>query len=122
MVEPKAAVAVGPPPPNVRGVRMNQPLSGARLGIAAAALVDQPANGTKMSTPSARSGQRNTAYSRETAVAFVIDAVESKGAATRHDFDIDRIVTTAHDVVDDWDFHTMQPSTFWRIASSNIRL
>lgn len=100
---------------------MNQPLSGGRLGIAAAALVDKPANGIKMSTPSARSGQRNTAYSRETAVAFVIDAVESKGAATRHDFDIDRIVTTAHDVVDDWDFHTMQPSTFWRIASSFIK-
>ncbi|MFI9402839.1 hypothetical protein [Nocardia sp. NPDC052316] len=122
MVEPKAEVAMGPLPPNVRGVRMNQPLSaGGRLGIAAAALVDKPANGTHMSTPSARSGQRNTAYSRETAVAFVIDAVESKGAATRHDFDIDRIVSTAHDVVDDWDFHTLQPATFWRIASSFIR-
>ncbi|QIS04028.1 hypothetical protein F5X71_18375 [Nocardia brasiliensis] len=122
MGEPKAEAAVGPLPPNVRGVRMNQPLSGVRFGIADAALVDQPANGTQMmSTPSARSGHRTSAYSRETAVAFVIDAVESTGAATRHDFDIDRIVTTAHDVVDDWDFHAMQPATFWRIASSFIR-
>ncbi|WP_069160860.1 hypothetical protein [Nocardia altamirensis] len=74
-----------------------------------------------MSTQSARSGHRNTAYSRETAVAFVIDAVESTGAATRDDFDIDRIVTTAHDVVDDWDIQALQPATFWRIASSFIK-
>lgn len=60
-------------------------------------------------------------YSRETATCFVIDAVESTGAATRDDFDIDRIVTTAHALVNDWDFDTMQPETFWRIASSCIR-
>lgn len=60
-------------------------------------------------------------YSRETATCFVIDAVESTGAATRDDFDIDRIVATAHALVNDWDFDTMQPETFWRIASSCIK-
>jgi len=120
--EPRADVAMGLLPPDVRGVRMDQPLHGGRLGIAEAALADQPANGiTTMSTPSTRSGQRSTAYSRETAVAFVIDAVESTGAATRHDFDIDRIVTTAHAMADDWDLEALQPDTFWRIASSFIK-
>ncbi|MEU7632558.1 hypothetical protein AB0C34_21615 [Nocardia sp. NPDC049220] len=75
-----------------------------------------------MSTPSARSGQTTTAFSRETAVAYVIDAVESTGAATRHDFDIERIVTTVHAMADDWDFTTLQRTTFWRITSSCIRL
>ncbi|MFC4128185.1 hypothetical protein [Nocardia rhizosphaerae] len=60
-------------------------------------------------------------YSRETAVAFVIDAVESTGAATRNDFDIDRIVSTAHELADDWDLQTLTPDTFWRIASGCIR-
>ncbi|TCJ97019.1 hypothetical protein [Nocardia alba] len=59
--------------------------------------------------------------SRESAVAFVIDAVESTGAATRNDFDIDRIVTTAHDLADDWDLQTLTPDTFWRIAAGCIR-
>ncbi|MFF0543624.1 hypothetical protein ACWEVD_25765 [Nocardia thailandica] len=62
-----------------------------------------------------------TRYSRETAVAFVIDAVESTGAATRNDFDIDRIVTTAHELADDWDLQTLAPDTFWRIAAGCIR-
>ena len=48
-------------------------------------------------------------------------AVESTGAATRDDFDIDRIVATAHAMVNDWDFDAMQPEAFWRIASSCIR-
>ncbi|GEM35120.1 hypothetical protein NN3_61270 [Nocardia neocaledoniensis NBRC 108232] len=59
--------------------------------------------------------------SRETAVAYVIDAVESTGAATRNDFDIDRIVTTAHELADDWDLQTLTPDTFWRIAAGCIR-
>ncbi|MEV0432174.1 MULTISPECIES: hypothetical protein [unclassified Nocardia] len=59
--------------------------------------------------------------SRETAVAFVIDAVESTGAATRNDFDIERIVTTAHELADDWDLQVLTPDTFWRIASGCIR-
>lgn len=62
-----------------------------------------------------------TPWSRESAVAFVIDAVESTGAATRNDFDIDRIVTTAHDLADDWDLQTLTPDTFWRIAAGCIR-
>ncbi|MGY0498865.1 hypothetical protein ACWZHB_10255 [Nocardia sp. FBN12] len=60
-------------------------------------------------------------WSRESAVAFVIDAVESTGAATRNDFDIDRIVTTAHELADDWDPHMLTPDTFWRIAAGCIR-
>ncbi|HLS78753.1 MAG TPA: hypothetical protein VK083_18380 [Nocardia sp.] len=71
--------------------------------------------------PSARSGQAAGRYTRETAVAFVIDAVESTGAATRDDFDIDRIVSTAHELAEDWDLNTLQPETFWRIASSCIK-
>ncbi|MFC4372686.1 hypothetical protein ACFO5K_01130 [Nocardia halotolerans] len=59
--------------------------------------------------------------SRETAVAFVIDAVESTGAATRNDFDIDRIVSTAHEMADDWDLQVLAPDTFWRIAAGCIR-
>ncbi|MER7449526.1 hypothetical protein ABZ894_04875 [Nocardia beijingensis] len=54
-------------------------------------------------------------------MAYVIDAVESTGAATRHDFDIDRIVSTAHAMADDWDLEALQPATFWRIASSFIK-
>jgi hypothetical protein len=120
--EPKAEVAKGLLPPDVRGVRMDQPLHGGRLGFAEAALADQPANGTTtMSTPSTRSGQRVSASSRESAVAFVIDAVESTGAATRHDFDIDRIVSTAHAMADDWDLEALQPDAFWRIASTFIK-
>ncbi|WP_051027008.1 hypothetical protein [Nocardia higoensis] len=74
-----------------------------------------------MSTPPAHSGHANTRYTRETAVAFVIDAVESTGAATRNDFDIDRIVSTAHELAEDWDLNSLQPETFWRIASSCIK-
>ncbi|QIS12085.1 hypothetical protein [Nocardia arthritidis] len=99
---------------------MNQPLPGGRLDYADAALADHPVNGTDMSTPSTRD-HREPVHDRAAAVAFVIDAVESTGAATRHDFDIDRIVSTAHAFVDDWDFHALQPATFWRIASGCIR-
>lgn len=101
---------------------MEQPLFGGRLESADTPLADQPANGKSMSTQSARSGRTDTAFSRETAVAYVIDAVESTGAATRHDFDIDRIVTTVHAMADDWDFDTLQRATFWRITSSFIKL
>lgn len=100
---------------------MNQPLPGGGLVTADVALAHHPVNGTNMSTLSTRSDHRSTVYSRETAVAFVIDAVESTGAATRHDFDIDRIVSTAHAVVDDWDFNTLQPAMFWCIASTCIK-
>ncbi|MCX4092619.1 hypothetical protein [Nocardia sp. alder85J] len=59
--------------------------------------------------------------SRESATRFVIDAVESTGAASRDDFDIDRIVTTAHSLVNDWDIQIMPPEAFWRIASTCIK-
>lgn len=121
MGEPRADVAMGLLPPESRRVRMDQPLNGGRLGFADAALAAQPANGITMSTPSTRSDHRASASSRETAVAFVIDAVESTGAATRNDFDIDRIVSTAHAMADDWNLETLQPTTFWRIASSFIK-
>ncbi|MFF0458063.1 hypothetical protein [Nocardia africana] len=89
--------------PGVRGVRMNQPMGLGRLGV-----MDRDRTGHHI-------------YSRETATSFVISAVESTGAATRDDFDIDRIVTTAHAMVNDWDFDAMQPEAFWRIASSFIK-
>jgi hypothetical protein len=82
---------------------MNQPLDLGRLGI-----ID-------------KSRTKNQSYSRETATRFVIDAVESTGAATRDDFDIERIVTTAHAMVNDWNLHALQPEAFWRIASSCIK-
>lgn len=75
-----------------------------------------------MNTLSGRNGHPITTSSRETAVEFVIDAIESTGAATRHDFDIDRIVSTMHGLSDDWDFNTLQSATFWRIASSFIKV
>ncbi|MFJ2666932.1 hypothetical protein ACIO14_21550 [Nocardia fluminea] len=77
-----------------------------RYGLADRAATDHPGTGR---------------WSRESAVAFVIDAVESTGAATRNDFDIDRIVATAHALADDWDLQTLTPDTFWRIAAGCIR-
>ncbi|MFE3445589.1 hypothetical protein ACFXNW_21370 [Nocardia sp. NPDC059180] len=74
-----------------------------------------------MSTISATGGRRIRTHTRENAVAFVIDAVESTGAATRYDFDIDQIVTTVHALADDWDFGGLQSATFWRVASSFIK-
>jgi hypothetical protein len=82
---------------------MNQPMDLGRIGIMNISRTDKHSN------------------SREAATRFVIDAVESTGAASRDDFDIDRIVTTAHSLVNDWDFHVMQPEAFWRIASTCIR-
>ncbi|WP_280232854.1 hypothetical protein [Nocardia cyriacigeorgica] len=73
-----------------------------------------------MSTISATGGRIRT-HTRENAVEFVIDAVESTGAATRYDFDIDRIVSTVHALADDWDFAGLQRATFWRVASSFIK-
>lgn len=98
---------------------MNPPLHGGRLGPAETALAELPANGLIMNTiSSARTGHPAVLNTRETATAYVIDAIESTGAATRADFDIDRIVRTAHAMTDDWDFEALQPDTFWRIAST----
>lgn len=85
------------------------------------ATIGKPANGIDMSTFGVRNGRPRHGSSRESAVEFVIDAVESTGAATRDDFDIDKIVTTVHALADDWDFGTLRPDTFWRVASTFIR-
>ncbi|WP_328394937.1 hypothetical protein [Nocardia sp. NBC_00416] len=82
--------------------------------------IGRPANGIDMTTFGVRSG-RPFDSTRESAVEFVIDAIESTGAATRDDFDIDQIVTTAHALADDWDFRLLQPDTFWRVASTFIK-
>ncbi|MFF0542190.1 hypothetical protein ACWEVD_09675 [Nocardia thailandica] len=57
-------------------------------------------------------------HSRETATQFVIDRVERTGAATQHDFDIDLIVTAAHDQTGDWDLRALPEPAFWRIAAT----
>lgn len=82
---------------------MNQPLDLGRLGI-----ID-------------RNRTEHHIYSRETATRFVIEAVESTGAATRDDFDVERIVSTAHAMVNDWNLTSLQPEAFWRIASTCIK-
>jgi hypothetical protein len=74
-----------------------------------------------MTTFGLHSGHPLGDSTRETAVEFVIDAIESTGAATRDDFDIDQIVATAHALADDWDFRSLRPDTFWRVASTFIR-
>lgn len=59
--------------------------------------------------------------SRDSAVAYVIDAVESAGAASRDDFDVDSIVATGYILAESWDFEALEPETFWRIASMFLR-
>ncbi|MET8794974.1 hypothetical protein ABZV91_00685 [Nocardia sp. NPDC004568] len=83
--------------------------------------IGKPANGIDMTTFGLHSGHPLGDSTRESAVEFVIDAIESTGAATRDDFDIDQIVTTAHALADDWDFRSLRPDTFWRVASTFIR-
>lgn len=56
-------------------------------------------------------------YTRDTATAYVIDAIEATGAASRWDFDINAIVTVSHAVAEGWDFSSMEEEIFWRIAS-----
>ncbi|MGS2811335.1 hypothetical protein [Nocardia sp. MW-W600-9] len=59
---------------------------------------------------------------RESAIAYVISALEAKGTATRDDFDVAGIVTAFRDIADGWDFHLMERETFWRIASTYLRV
>lgn len=59
--------------------------------------------------------------SRESATAFVIDAVEATGAASRQDFDIGAIVTVSHVIAECWDFSSMEQEIFWRIASQFMK-
>ncbi|WP_459546225.1 hypothetical protein [Nocardia sp. X0981] len=103
----------------------DSPVSTTRLGSHSATIdpapIGKPANGIDMSTFGVHQGRTLSDSTRETAVEFVIDAIESTGAATRDDFDIEQIVTTAHALADDWDFRCLQPDTFWRVASTFIR-
>ncbi|NUS43243.1 MAG: hypothetical protein HOQ24_06095 [Mycobacteriaceae bacterium] len=57
------------------------------------------------------------AFDRDTATAYVIDAIEATGAASRHDFDIGAIVTVSHAVAECWGFSSIEQEIFWRIAS-----
>jgi hypothetical protein len=56
-------------------------------------------------------------YSKATATEYVISALEATGTATRDDFNVDAIVVVAHVVAGSWDFRTIDPEIFWRIAS-----
>lgn len=65
--------------------------------------------------------QPSSILARDTATRFVIERVESTGAATQDDFDIDMIVTTAHQQTNDWNLQAMPSADFWRIASICIK-
>lgn len=58
---------------------------------------------------------------RESATAFVINALEAKGAASRDDFNVGAIVTVSHAVAESWDFSTIDQTTFWRIAAQFLK-
>ncbi|WP_157534914.1 hypothetical protein [Nocardia inohanensis] len=60
--------------------------------------------------------------SREAAIAYVISALESKGTATRDDFDVPSIVATARAIGGSWDLAGMRRSLFWNIAASNLKV
>ncbi|MFC9472172.1 hypothetical protein ACWF99_01150 [Nocardia sp. NPDC055002] len=51
----------------------------------------------------------------------MISALESKGTATRDDFDVAGIVATFRDLIDGWDFRLLERETFWQIASTYLR-
>lgn len=58
---------------------------------------------------------------RESAIAYVISALEAKGTATRDDFDVAGIVAAFRDIIDGWDFRLLERDTFWQIASTYLR-
>ncbi|MFJ4651952.1 hypothetical protein ACIP5Y_11845 [Nocardia sp. NPDC088792] len=60
-------------------------------------------------------------HTAETATAFVITAVEAKGTASRHDFDIPAIVTATHSLTETWDFHAVDQNMFWNIAATFLK-
>ncbi|MEV6065877.1 hypothetical protein AB0L82_04920 [Nocardia sp. NPDC052001] len=60
-------------------------------------------------------------HSRERATAYVIEALEAKGTATRDDFDVPGIVATSHAITEGWDFSEMERSLFWNIAASYLK-
>lgn len=58
----------------------------------------------------------------ESATAYVIAALEAKGTATRHDFDVPAIVAASRDIAESWDFRAIEAATFWRIAATFLRV
>ncbi len=60
-------------------------------------------------------------HTAATATAYVITALEAKGTATRDDFDIPAIVTVTHGLAETWDFHSVDPTTFWNVAATFIK-
>ncbi|WP_194814139.1 hypothetical protein [Nocardia sp. XZ_19_385] len=61
-------------------------------------------------------------HSHETAIAYVITALEAKGTATREDFDVPGIVATSRAIVETWDFGVMDRTMFWNIAATHLRV
>ncbi|ONM49219.1 hypothetical protein [Nocardia donostiensis] len=57
----------------------------------------------------------------QSATDYVIAALEAKGTATRHDFDIPAIVAETHAVADTWDFRSVESDTFWQIAARFLK-
>ncbi|MEU8898215.1 hypothetical protein [Nocardia sp. NPDC048505] len=61
-------------------------------------------------------------HSHESALAFVITALEAKGTATREDFDVPGIVATSQAIVESWDLGVMDRGLFWNIAASHLKV
>ncbi|QDP80003.1 Uncharacterised protein [Nocardia otitidiscaviarum] len=61
-------------------------------------------------------------HTRESAVAYVITALEAKGTATRDDFDVPGLVATSRAIAGSWDLEGMPPSLFWTLAASHLRV
>ncbi|WP_040831314.1 hypothetical protein [Nocardia jiangxiensis] len=57
----------------------------------------------------------------ETATAYVIAELESKGTATHEDFDVAAIVAASHVISESWDFRSIDRTMFWRIAAGNLK-
>ncbi|WP_067832859.1 hypothetical protein [Nocardia lijiangensis] len=58
----------------------------------------------------------------ESATAYVINALEAKGTATRDDFDVAAIVAATRGLAESWDFRAIENATFWRIAACFLRV
>ncbi|MFI6041275.1 hypothetical protein ACIA8C_06550 [Nocardia sp. NPDC051321] len=59
--------------------------------------------------------------SLESATAYVIEALEAKGTATRYDFDVSGIVAESHAIANGWNFRTIEDTTFWGIVARFLR-
>ncbi|QIS07709.1 hypothetical protein F5X71_26670 [Nocardia brasiliensis] len=59
--------------------------------------------------------------SQESATAYVIEALEAKGTATRYDFDVPGIVAESHAVANSWDFRGIEDATFWAIVARFLK-